>query len=110
MRWLSYLGEKAGVERGDSRLLARDCISIQEVDDSAISTIEPDSYYEEEIVGIDCAEEGEDQRQPQSPQIYAYTPFICPSFGESGRFALSLADNPCTYPAFHLQLKETCRT
>ncbi|EWZ28533.1 hypothetical protein FOZG_17746 [Fusarium oxysporum Fo47] len=28
-------------------------------------------YYEEEIVDIYSAEEGEDQRQPQSPQIYA---------------------------------------
>jgi hypothetical protein len=28
------------------------------------------------------------------------------TFGESGRFALSLADNPCTYPAFHFHLKE----
>ncbi|QKD56753.2 uncharacterized protein FOBCDRAFT_104386, partial [Fusarium oxysporum Fo47] len=34
-------------------------------------TIEPDPYYEEEIVDIYSAEEGEDQRQPQSPQIYA---------------------------------------
>ncbi|KAF4944944.1 hypothetical protein FGADI_12326 [Fusarium gaditjirri] len=46
-------------------------ISIQEVDDSTIGTIEPDPYYEEEILDIDSAKEGEDQRQPQSPQIYA---------------------------------------
>lgn len=46
-------------------------ISIQEVDDSTISTTEPDPYYEEEIADIDSAEEGEDQRRPQSPQIYA---------------------------------------
>jgi hypothetical protein len=46
-------------------------IYIQEVDDSTISTIEPDPYYEEEIRDIDSAEEGEDQRQPHSPQIHA---------------------------------------
>ncbi|KAM5529611.1 hypothetical protein FOXYSP1_17455 [Fusarium oxysporum f. sp. phaseoli] len=28
------------------------------------------------------------------------------TFDESGRFALSLAANPCIYPAFHCHLKE----
>jgi hypothetical protein len=28
------------------------------------------------------------------------------TFDESGRFALSLADNPCINPAFHFHLKE----
>ncbi|KAF4332867.1 hypothetical protein FBEOM_13324 [Fusarium beomiforme] len=46
-------------------------ISIQEVDDSTFSTIEPEPYYEEEIVDIYSAEEREDRRQSQSPQIYA---------------------------------------
>ncbi|KAF4953066.1 hypothetical protein FSARC_12482 [Fusarium sarcochroum] len=52
----------------DNGIFARDnfTISIQEVDDSTLSTIEPDSYYEEEIADIYSAEEGEDQRQPQS--------------------------------------------
>ncbi|EXK26234.1 hypothetical protein FOMG_17204 [Fusarium oxysporum f. sp. melonis 26406] len=43
---------------------------LPEVDDPTISTIEPDPYYEEEIVEIYSAEKGEDQRQSQSPQIY----------------------------------------
>ncbi|KAH7108783.1 hypothetical protein EDB81DRAFT_736943, partial [Dactylonectria macrodidyma] len=46
-------------------------ISSQEVDDPIINTIEPDPYYEEEPVGLYSAEEREDQRQPQSPQIHA---------------------------------------
>ncbi|EXL66923.1 hypothetical protein FOPG_16924 [Fusarium oxysporum f. sp. conglutinans race 2 54008] len=46
-------------------------ISIQEVDNSTFSIIGPDPYYEEEIVDIYSAEEREDQRQSQSPQIYA---------------------------------------
>ncbi|RKK90774.1 hypothetical protein BFJ68_g16369 [Fusarium oxysporum] len=46
------------------------CVVSQEVDDPTISTIEPDPYYEEEIVEIYSAEKGEDQRQSQSPQIY----------------------------------------
>lgn len=46
-------------------------ISIQEVDDSTISTTEADPYYEEEIVDTSPAEEDECQRQPQSPQIHA---------------------------------------
>ncbi|KAM5529593.1 hypothetical protein FOXYSP1_17437 [Fusarium oxysporum f. sp. phaseoli] len=28
------------------------------------------------------------------------------TFTESGRFGLSLAGNPCTYPAFHFHSKE----
>ncbi|KAI3572728.1 hypothetical protein IWW34DRAFT_761851 [Fusarium oxysporum f. sp. albedinis] len=46
-------------------------ISIPEVDDSIISDMELDPSYEEEILDIDSAEAGEDQRQPQSPQIHA---------------------------------------
>ncbi|KAG8673962.1 hypothetical protein FPOAC1_007281 [Fusarium poae] len=45
-------------------------ISIQEVDDSTISTTEVDPYYEEEIVDTSPADEDECQRQPQSPQIH----------------------------------------
>ncbi|KAM5528479.1 hypothetical protein FOXYSP1_18960 [Fusarium oxysporum f. sp. phaseoli] len=29
------------------------------------------------------------------------------TFDESGRFAMSLADNPCINPAFHFHLKES---
>ncbi|KAG7408496.1 hypothetical protein Forpe1208_v011933 [Fusarium oxysporum f. sp. rapae] len=45
-------------------------ISIPKVDDSIISNIELDPSYEEEVLDIDSAEEAEDQRQPQSPQIH----------------------------------------
>ncbi|KAF5250817.1 hypothetical protein FANTH_4008 [Fusarium anthophilum] len=45
-------------------------ISIQEVDDSTVSTTEVDLDYEEEIVDTSPAEEDECQRQPQSPQIH----------------------------------------
>ena len=45
-------------------------ISIQEVDDSTVSTTEVDLYYEEGIVDTSPAEEDECQRQPQSPQTH----------------------------------------
>ncbi|KAJ0131293.1 ATP-dependent DNA helicase pif1 [Fusarium oxysporum f. sp. albedinis] len=46
-------------------------ISSLDVGDSTISTIKTDLYYEEEIVNLPSAEEGEDQRQPQISQTYA---------------------------------------
>lgn len=56
----------------DNGILAFDnfTISIPKVDDSIISNIELDPSYEEDVLDIDSAEEVEDQRQPQSPQIH----------------------------------------
>ncbi|GKU23080.1 unnamed protein product [Fusarium langsethiae] len=63
-------------------------ISIQEVDDSTISTTEVDPYYEEEIVDTSPAEEDECQRQPQSPQIH---------IGESADLATNDANTDVEY-------------
>ncbi|KAF5974094.1 hypothetical protein FBULB1_7926 [Fusarium bulbicola] len=63
-------------------------ISIQEVDDSTMSTTEVDPYYEEEIINTSPAEEDECQRQPQSPQIHVE---------ESGDLATNDANNDVEY-------------
>ncbi|RKK64994.1 hypothetical protein BFJ69_g16525 [Fusarium oxysporum] len=58
------------IEEDDISACENFAISIQEVDDSTISTTEVDPYYEEEIVYTSPTEEDECQRQPQSPQIH----------------------------------------
>ncbi|CVL08870.1 uncharacterized protein FMAN_14106 [Fusarium mangiferae] len=63
-------------------------ISIQEVDDSTISTTEVDPYYEEEIVDTSPTEEDECQRQPQSPQNH---------IGESADLATNDANTDVEY-------------
>jgi hypothetical protein len=63
--------ENEEIEEDGSFACENFTISIEEVDDSTISTTEVDPYYEEEIVDTSPAEEDECQRQPPNPQIHA---------------------------------------
>ncbi|KAF5660249.1 hypothetical protein FDENT_13779 [Fusarium denticulatum] len=67
-RYLSLENEES--EEADISACENFTISIQEVDDSTVSTTEVDPYYEEEIVDTFPAEEDECQRKPQNPQIH----------------------------------------